>query len=305
MMHSDQLTISPPDVTALLQEQFPHLAHLPVRAVDSHGTVNALFRLGEDLVARFPLQASDDAAAMVQREVDAARRLLECSPVRTPVPVGVGKPGASYPVPWLIVEWLPGTTAQAAAAPDWRGVAVGLADFIQALARMPTQGRTFDGQGRGGDLTSHDATVAECLDRGAHLVDAAPIAELWAQVRDLPRSRPDAWVHNDLMPGNILVAPAEGARPGWVLDGVIDVGSLQIADPAVDLQPAWNCFDAPARTVFRERIGVDDVTWDRGRAWALVQALPCLWYYEHTNPVMSQTALHTLRALVEDASRPA
>lgn len=94
-MHADQLSFTADDVAHLVQEHFPQFADLPVRPVPSAGTVNALFRLGEDLVARLRLQPSDDAAEQVHQEVQAARRLLTVSPVPTPVPVAVGQARSS------------------------------------------------------------------------------------------------------------------------------------------------------------------------------------------------------------------
>lgn len=123
MMHADQLWITADDVARLLQEQFPQFADLPVRPVSSAGTVNALFRLGEELVARLRLQPSEDAAEQVQQEAEAARRLLAVSPVPTPVPVAIGQPGAGYPMPWQIYQWLPGSTLDTAQITDWRGIA--------------------------------------------------------------------------------------------------------------------------------------------------------------------------------------
>ncbi len=41
-------------VRRLVAAQFPAWAHLPVRAVDSAGTDNAMFRLGDDLAVRLP-----------------------------------------------------------------------------------------------------------------------------------------------------------------------------------------------------------------------------------------------------------
>ena len=313
MMHADQLTITADDVAHLVREQFPRFADLPVRAVPSAGTVNALFRLGEDLVVRLRLQPSADARDLVHQEVAAARRLLDVSPVPTPVPVAVGEPGPGYPMPWQIYEWLPGRTADTVAVSDWRGIARGLAAFVRAVWSMPTEGQVFDGAGRGGELSHHDRSVTEALTRSRHLVDVDALTAIWQRLRVLPRTRADAWAHNDLMPGNLIVVPtssgghgdptdtnAPEGGSGWSLGAVIDVGMLAVADPAMDLQPAWNCLDGAGREVFRAELGVDEVTWERGKAWAFVQALPCLWYYEETNPVMSRTALRTLQAILAD-----
>lgn len=64
MMHPDQLTVTTGVVTALVAEQFPGWAGLPVREVRSQGTDNALFRLGDRLAARFPLRPDDPARTL-------------------------------------------------------------------------------------------------------------------------------------------------------------------------------------------------------------------------------------------------
>src|ERR671916_636069 len=62
-MHVDQLDVPIATVRRLIAEQFSRWTHLPVEAVASSGTVNALFRVGDHLTARFPLQLIEVAAA--------------------------------------------------------------------------------------------------------------------------------------------------------------------------------------------------------------------------------------------------
>ncbi len=50
-MHPGQLDVTEATVRALVDQQFPAWRDLPVRALPSQGTVNLLFRLGEELVA--------------------------------------------------------------------------------------------------------------------------------------------------------------------------------------------------------------------------------------------------------------
>lgn len=100
--------------------------------------------------------------------------------------------------------------------------------------------------------------------------------------------------HKDLIPGNLLVG-------GGRLAGVLDVGGLGPADPAVDLVRAWHVLDHRTRQVLREELGCDDVEWDRGRAWALQQALGVVWYYVRSNPVMARTGRRTIQQLLRDA----
>ena len=51
-MHADQLHPTPEQVGRLVADQFPAWAGMPIRPVRSPGTVNALFRVGDDLLAR-------------------------------------------------------------------------------------------------------------------------------------------------------------------------------------------------------------------------------------------------------------
>lgn len=306
-MHANQIVVTSATVARLVSEQFADWSRMPVRAVRSHGTVNAIFRIGPDLVARDPLEGGDagpdtdgalpadvveDTRRGLLAEMDAARRLQSVSPVATPEPVALGVPGSGYPLPWSVYRWLPGSPAGETRGADTPRFAQQLAGFVEAVRSLPTEGRTFEGKRRGGRLTAHDTYVSEGLVRSAGLIDTARLAALWERLRTAARTEADVWTHGDLMPGNLLL-DEQG------LCGVIDVGQLGVADPALDLQPAWNLFTPPAREAYRAALGCDDAMWERGRGWAFAQAIGCLWYYRETNPVMSRTAHRTLQALLD------
>jgi aminoglycoside phosphotransferase (APT) family kinase protein len=296
-MHPGQLGVTTELVTRLVRSQFPAWRGLTISPVRSHGTVNALFRIGDDLVARFPIQPGDPAATRkdLDEEADAARRLHTISPYPTPQPIEIGEPGEGYPLPWAVYSWLPGTIAADAEVAGSIGFAEDLATFVRALRAVPTEGRVFTGAWRGGVLTTHDDYVAESLERSRGMIDVDALGRLWADLRTTPRTEPDVWAHRDLMPGNLL---AQNGR----LVGVIDVGTFTVADPAIDLAPAWNLLDTDARAAFRSALGSDDDEWRRGMGWSFAQAIGCLWYYVETNPVMSRTAHHTLTALLTASS---
>ena len=59
MMHNDQIHIDAPLVTHLINKQFPQYRSLEVKKLDTQGTVNAIYRLGHELVAKFPLRLID------------------------------------------------------------------------------------------------------------------------------------------------------------------------------------------------------------------------------------------------------
>src|SRR5215469_14079434 len=113
MMHVGQLVVSARQVRALVDRQFPQWRNSPVRQVASGGTDNAIFRIGDDHAARFPLQpmAPDSAMDWLRAESDAARELAGRTRFPTPEPVALGEPGEGYPLPWAVQTWLPGTIA--------------------------------------------------------------------------------------------------------------------------------------------------------------------------------------------------
>ena len=127
------------------------------------------------------------------------------------------------------------------ATPDGHSAAFAhdLAAFIHGVRAIDTRGRTFRGEGRGGHLPDHDGWMETCFERSEGLLDVARLRRLWAELRELPREGDDVMTHGDLIPGNLLVA-------GDRLTGVIDVGGLGPADPALDLVAAWHLLDAGA-----------------------------------------------------------
>jgi len=169
-----------------------------------------------------------------------------------------------------------------------------LAGFVRELWAIDTDGRHWGGGQRGGPLSSRDGDVRRGLTASVGLTETSRLADVWSRCLAVPAPLPrdDVWIHADLMPGNLLV------RDGR-LCAVIDLGMLCVGDPAVDLMPAWNLLGPRARDVYRNELGVDDSTWERGRGWAVVQGIVALPYYVESNPVMAETARHTLRAVLD------
>lgn len=294
-MHEDEIEVRTETVVSLVVRQFPEWAHLPVERVTSSGTVNAIFRIGGSLAARFPLRRVDPASALsaVLAETSAARAFARCSPFPTPAPVALGEPGEGFPLPWSVQTWLPGESASALDPGASAGFAEDLASLVAALRSTGTGGARFDGAGRGGDLKNHDEWMARCFEESKSLLDVVPLQELWARFRCLPRSDADGMVHGDLNPGNLLT---DGVR----LLGVLDAGMFGPADPALDLIPAWSVLEDGPRAVFRERLGCDDLQWERGKAWTFEQAMGCVWYYARSNPTMSAMGRRALAGVVSD-----
>ena len=150
---------------------------------------------------------------------------------------------------------------------------------------------------RGAPLAQRDAPTRAALAAlrdapGTLDLDAAAAA--WKEALQAPAwDGPLAWIHGDLLPGNLIV------RQGR-LRGVIDFGCLGVGEPAVDLTPAWTLFDERARAVYRTSLGVDDATWARGRGWALSFGLIALPYYRDSNPVLAGVYRRAIDRILAD-----
>ena len=295
-MHANQLTVPPRTVRGLIDDQFPAWRGLAVRRVAAQGTVNAVFGVGEHLAARFPLQPGDVEATRrrLRAEAEATGELVGATRFPTPEPVALGEPGPGYPLPWSVQTWIPGVVA----TDDDPGASVAfahdLAEFITEVRAIDTRGRSFRGEGRGGDLPSHDVWMETCFGKSSQLLDVARLRRIWTVMRDLPRGdTADVMTHGDLVPGNVLVS-------GGRLAGVLDTGGLGPADPALDLVAAWHLLEAGPRRALRESLGCDDLSWRRGQAWAFEQAMGAVWYYRDSNPAMSRMGRRTLARIVAD-----
>lgn len=295
-MHADQLPIDDGMVARLVVEQFPQWAPLPLRRVASDGTVNAVYRLGDDLAVRLPLRADDpdSVGRWLRREAEAARELAEACPFPTPQPVEFGEPGAGFPLPWAVQTWVPGEVATVEDPSESEPFADDLAHLLSSLRAADTRGRRFSGSGRGGRVLDHEGWVDECLRRSEGLLDVDRLRDLWDSLRGLPRRSADAMCHGDLVPGNVLV------RDGRLV-GVLDGGGFGPADPALDLVAAWHLLEAAPRDRLRVNLGSDDLEWQRGMAWAFVQAIGLVWYYDGSNPGMARLGRRTLARLVGDS----
>lgn len=292
-MHEGQVDVDVDVVRRLVGEQFPCWAGLPVTRLASAATVNSLFRLGDGLVARFPL--SRDGSDRVAVEAEAAREFAAVCPVPAPRPVALGSPGPGYSLSWSVQTWVPGIDATVLDPSESVAFAEDLVGLLLALRARDTGGRRFVGAGRGGHLPDHDGWMAECFARSEEVLDVPVLRELWSSWRALPIVDEDLMCHGDLTPPNLLVG-------GGRLVGVLDTGGFAPADPALDLVAVWHLLESPGRDVVRDGLGCGEVQWQRGQAWAFAQAMGLVWYYRETNPAMSEIGRRTLERLVQ-ASR--
>ena len=137
-MHADEVDTDVALVRRLLAGQFPAWAGLAVERVESAGTVNAVYRLGEEMAVRLPRIAG--GAKDVELEQRLLPRLAPALPVAVPEPIGLGGPAEGYPWPWSVYRWrecTPGRSPKAAllsVVSNVRAVAAAVAAMIRSWA---------------------------------------------------------------------------------------------------------------------------------------------------------------------------
>lgn len=307
VLHDDELPIDLALVRALVDRALPQYAHLPLRRMPASGSTNALFHLGKDLIVRLPRQPGGSAG--IRREAHWLPTIASGLPVAVPEVVGVFGPSSGYPETWSVVRRLDGEHPEVV-DPDTpvdlrrEQLAIDLADVVTALGRADVPAHARDDpelhwyRGDPLALMAEDtaASLARCRALADFGFDLDAAERVWAEAMTLPGvydRPPPRWYHGDLAAENLLV------RDGR-LAAVLDFGALSVGDPTVDLIVAWEVLDPPAREVFRERVGVDDATWLRGRAWALCLAVG-IWYYWSTMPARRASRVAVGRNVLADA----
>jgi aminoglycoside phosphotransferase (APT) family kinase protein len=309
-LHHDELRIDPPLVRRLVDRAHPEFEAFPLRRLESSGSSNALFRLGDDLLVRLPRQPG--GSSTIDKEATWLPVIAPHLPVAVPEILAVGEPGFGYPERWSLVRWLDGSVPSVPevgvpSEPPRIELARDLAEVVAAFGAIDVPP---DAQAdpalqwyRGDPLATRDAptrnAIAACRAISGLTLDLDEVSRVWQDAMRLPdagfASSP-RWYHGDLFSENLLV------RDGR-LTAILDFGGLGIGDPTIDLIVAWEVLDDAARQVFREAIRVDESSWRRARAWALSIALIAFPYYWRTMPNRCASKLAVAKMVLADARR--
>ena len=239
------------------------------------GTVNVLYRLGEDKLVRLPRLASFQDGPL--RESRWLPRFAPEVPLQIPRYLTLGEPTDEYPSPWSVLGWIEGEEATPTTLSDLNRAAERLGQFVLALRSVPTVGAP-DGNARGRGLAAVDAGARRFLSVFPEDIDQGAVLDVWATCLEAPTwDGPPTWFHSDLHSGNLL------AREGELV-AVLDFEGCSVGDPASDLIAAWWLFDESSRDTFLGIIDPDKASLRRGRGWALYMCITGIPYYQHTNP---------------------
>lgn len=306
-IHEDEPDTSEAVVRALLATECPQWGNLRLQYLDASGTQHAMWRGrvdgGDDIVVRLPRRPG--AAGEADREHQLLQH-LEVTPLTSIVDIPhllhVGSPHELYPHRWSVFAWLDGRdawTARHEFDQDSPGLGARLAEVVAAIAGLghglPVPQRDVGDEGL--PIRPHIDLLLEQLDRvgpsAGHLFDVDRVRQLAAGAYELDDPTTTCFIHDDLIPGNLLV------QEGYVT-AVLDWGTAGYGDPARDLAPAWSILGPKGRQVFRKELAPDEATWARGRALELGHAVDALLYYAPRRHAVGDVMAATLNRILAD-----
>lgn len=238
------------------------------------------------------LPSGEHYAKSVFKEQTWLPKLAPHLPLPIPQPLALGEPSADYPWPWSVYAWLDGDYARRDNVPDLNKFAAELAQFLLALRQIETTGGPTR-KLRGGSLDIYLEQTQTAFNLLSGRINTEAAAEIWGAALAAPFADQPVWYHGDVAAGNLLVKDGS-------LCAVIDFGGLGVGDPACDMVIAWTFLDPASRRMFRERLGVTDAVWNRGRGWALWKAMIVLAEMIETNAIEAASAQYALDQLVGD-----
>jgi aminoglycoside phosphotransferase (APT) family kinase protein len=291
-MHEGEIAIDIALVKRLLVEQFPHLSEKSITVVRSTGTVNAIFRLGNDLCVRLPRM--EVWVESLNDEWIWLHKLAPHLSLVIPKPFAKGKPTSWFPYPRAIYHWIDGSPYQDNLISDEHQLAHDLANFVFELRRIDMSGAPRGGRE---PLAELDVVTRDAIASSRTVLDTEAVSVAWKHAAESsPWDGKPVWIHGDFLKSNLLVKDNR-------LYAVIDFGGVGIGDPAADVVPAWSVFNKSGRETYRQALNVTDNIWDRARGYALHQALMIIPYYPKTNPEFVTMAMRTVKEILNELNK--
>ena len=277
-------------VAALIREQFPQYAGLPI-AYFASGWDNVIVGLGPDLLVRLPRR--EVAVSLMAHEQRWLPVLARHLPVPVSEPIHAGRPSRRYPWPWSITRRIPGESADISGLHDDQGPR--LAAFLKALHR-PAREEARANPVRGVPLATRATAVAQRMARLEQTTEgvSSRVAAVWHDALEAPLATERHWLHGDLHPRNIVAYERR-------IVGVIDWGDLCGGDRATDLAAFWMLFDRPAREKALAAYGdIDAATIARAKGWAVLFGVVLLDTGLADDPRHAKVGASTLARITAD-----
>ena len=289
-LHDSQIELEPEDISDVIEKRFPEWKDLPLARIDSTGTVNYIYQLGDEMVVRIPMV--EWGSTDITRDAQVLPILAPLLPVDVPNLLGHGAPAGKVPWDWGIYTWLPGRHPVLGDTKDEDAVAAGLIELVASL-RMVAAPAT---------LTAPIDAIAnqdETTRPKVHAIGSKALDDAWAAAVDNPAPKgKTVFIHGDLMPGNLLLVD-DGKKPR--LTGVVDWASAGIGDPALDLLPAWSCLTSRTRGSFLSALGAKEDEIARARGYGARKVAWGLQYYGDSLPEFSAVLQFILDQIEDDA----
>ena len=270
-----EIEITQPLVRALLRDQCPALADLPLREL-SRGWDNTNFRLGDDVIVRVPHRQV--AAPLVLHEQSWLPILAAQLDMPIPSPIHAGAPTLDYPWPWSVTPFFAGADAVGHTLNNPANTATMLGTFFRQLhTTAPTDAPV--NKFRGCPLVNRATSFATNVDQIDDQFDRDRITAIFETACAIPPSSEHVWLHGDLHIRNMVVDHGE-------LSAVIDWGDICAGDRATDLAGAFMLVPGHIDTV-ADHAGADDAAWERARGWAAHFAVVYLAHSDD-DPIMER-----------------
>jgi aminoglycoside phosphotransferase (APT) family kinase protein len=272
------LTVSDELASALVRDQFPHLAELEIGrhlTFEDHVT----FRLGERLCANLP--TTTDLDPFIER----SGRWLPTSSRTWTFPAGVplltGKPTAEYPSHWEIASWLPGSNATIVDLDGGEGVALGRA--LRQVHQPAPPGAPIHAS-----ASRPLATLDDRWEKARPALDSQTLDAVWAAGVEARPNTEQYWIHGNLDP-RYLVCDRGQFR------GICTWFTFSAGDPAADIGAACLALPVGGDDSFLEGYGaLDEDTYARACTYRL---LTCAEYAASSNPFLARLGSDRLAAL--------
>lgn len=281
----------------LITEQFEEAKDLKIQEINSSGSDNFIFLLGNDQTARFP--KTEAAEQQLKKELLWLPVISKAVSVAIPEPLFRGNPVSNYPFNWAVFNWIEGHIYDPYLYKDADKIVNAMTDFIHSLwkidiAKGPIPGK--QNNFRGQPLPERDLETKKAIENMPPAYNKAILRCIWEKaVLAQTWNKAPVWVHGDLHWGNIITKKG-------TINGIIDFGTSGIGDPTVDVMCAWILFSPEKRTLFKQKLHIDEGTWIRAMGWALSFAVIALPYYLPQKHLLANIAAFTLDNLMADFS---